>query len=137
MPRSVKEWIGKSDDSKVPPRVRQRVYDTHNGRCHICGLPIGKKKWECDHIRALINGGSNREINLAPAHVTCHKDKTDKDKRQKAKTAKIRGKHTGAIQPKGQIQSRGFAKAEKRTKIDKSSLPTLAPRQLFRPKENA
>ena len=110
MPRSVKEWIGKRDDSAAPPRVRQRCYDKAEGKCHICGLPIGRKRWELDHIIALINGGTNSESNLAPAHVTCHKHKTAKDVKAKAKTAKIKGKHTGAIQPKGKIQSRGFAK---------------------------
>lgn len=135
MPRETKPWIGKNDDSKAPPRVRQRVYDKYDGKCWICGLPIAGKPWELDHKIALINGGENAEENLAPAHKTCHKHKTAKDVAQKAKAAKIRGKHTGAIQPKGQIQSRGFAKAEKRTKIDKSALPSLAPRQLFKPKE--
>ena len=113
MPRKVKEWIGKSDDAKAPPRVRQRVLDSANGKCGICGLPIGQKRWEADHKIAIINGGENRESNLQPAHRPCHLDKTKKDVKQKAKTAKIKGKHTGAIQPKGQIQSRGFAKGTK------------------------
>jgi len=132
MPRTVKEWIGKNDDSKAPPRVRQRCHDRAEGKCHICGLPIGRKKWELDHIIALINGGENRESNLAPAHITCHKTKTDKDKKTKAKIAKARGRHTGANQPKGNIQSQGFAKSAKKTKIDKSAIPPLYYRPMFR-----
>lgn len=113
MSRSVKEWIGKNDDSKAPPRVRQRVFDKYEGKCYISGLPIGQKPWQLDHVVALINGGENRESNLAPILTSLHKKKTAQDVRQKAKTAKIRGKHTGAIQPKGKIQSRGFAKGTK------------------------
>jgi 5-methylcytosine-specific restriction protein A len=135
--RSVKEWIGKSDDSKPPPRVRQRIFDASGGKCHICGLPLGGKKWEADHVLALINGGQNRESNLSPAHVPCHHDKTKKDVAQKSKTAKIKGKHTGAIQPKGQIQSKPFAKSEKRAKIDKSVLPPLSFRPMFKTKDEA
>lgn len=133
MARATKEWIGKTDDSKAPPRVRQRIYDRDGGKCHICGLPIGQKKWEADHKLALINGGENREKNLAPAHVPCHKSKTRKDVATKAKIAKQRGKHTGAIQPKGNIQSPGFAKKQPKPKqIDKSAIPPLAPRAMFK-----
>ena len=35
MARSVPEWVGKSDDTRVPPRVRIRVYDAYDGVCHI------------------------------------------------------------------------------------------------------
>jgi 5-methylcytosine-specific restriction enzyme A len=110
VPRPTKPWAGKTDSSKVPLRVRQRVYDKHKGKCWICKLPINGKPWEIDHVQALINGGRNEESNLAPAHVPCHRDKTKKDVKQKAKTAKIRGRHTGAIQAKGQIKGKGFAK---------------------------
>jgi 5-methylcytosine-specific restriction protein A len=111
--RTVKEWIGASDDTKAPPRVRQRVFDREGGKCHICQLKIENKKWALDHVQALINGGENRETNLRPVHVKCHAEKTAEDVRLKAKVAQVRGKHTGAIRPKQTIKSAGFPKASK------------------------
>lgn len=107
MSRSVKSWTGRTDDSKAPPRVRQRVYDAHGGVCHICKLPIKPgESWEADHVVAIINGGANAESNLAPAHSHCHLAKTRQDVKEKAKTAKVRGKHIGAIRPKQSIAQR-------------------------------
>lgn len=104
MSRSVPEWIGKSDDSQPPPRVKLRVYERHNGLCHITGLPIRPgDPWECDHIVALINNGENRESNLAPALLWAHQEKTDEDMAIKSKTASIRKRHLGITKPK-----RGF-----------------------------
>jgi hypothetical protein len=92
MPRSLKEWIGRSDDTKVPPHVRVRVFKTFEGICQECTLPITGKRWICDHRIAIINGGENRESNLGPIHETCDKTKTAADVAQKStvyhKTAK-------------------------------------------------
>jgi len=130
MPRSVKEWIGKTPDTPAPPRVRQRVWEKHNGTCHICGGGInGKKKWDADHVKAIINGGENRESNLAPAHQACHKGKTAKDVAEKARIARKAQKHSGATRPKGKIQSQGFAKTEKPKKTSK--IAGLPPRKLY------
>jgi 5-methylcytosine-specific restriction endonuclease McrA len=68
MSRSVDLWVGKTDDEKVPPRVRLRVFEAHGGRCWISGRKIMPgDKWEIDHEVALINGGTHSEANLAPA----------------------------------------------------------------------
>jgi 5-methylcytosine-specific restriction protein A len=65
MTRSTEEWIGKTDDETPPPRVRLRVFDGAAGRCHLCGRKIGAGEyWQCDHVVAICNGGSNRESNL-------------------------------------------------------------------------
>ena len=130
MPRSVQEWVGRTDDTKVPPRVRQRVYDRHNGVCHICKLPIKiGETWHADHITALIEGGENRESNLGPAHDHCNLAKSNDEKARKSKVAKTRQKHTGAIRPQGKIKSRGFGyQGEKR-----APKPSLPPRPLFEP----
>jgi 5-methylcytosine-specific restriction protein A len=67
MSRSVPEWIGKTDDTPPPPRVRLRVFEAHNGKCHLTGRKIGPAdQWDVDHVLALANGGENRESNLAP-----------------------------------------------------------------------
>lgn len=96
MSRSTPEWIAKHDDQAIPPRVRARVFERHNGICHIAKRKIAAgERWECDHIVALINGGEHRESNLAPALVDKHREKTAQDVAEKAKTARVRGKHLG------------------------------------------
>lgn len=95
--RSVPEWIGKTPDTKPPPHVRLRIFDAHKGRCYLSGLKIeAGQPWELDHIKALINGGENRESNLAPALKDKHRAKTAVDVAEKAKVARIRSKHIGA-----------------------------------------
>lgn len=100
MTREVDEWIGKTDDSVPPPRVRLRVFDRCGGRCHISGRKIRPgDRWEMDHVIALCNGGENRESNLAPAIYEEHRQKTAADVKQKAKDASVRARHLG-IKPK-------------------------------------
>lgn len=100
--RSVPEWIGKTDDTPIPPRVRLRVFDRFHGICHRSGRKIGAgEKWECDHVIALGNGGEHRESNLAPILAGFfHKLKTKEDVALKSKNAKVRAKHLG-IKKKG------------------------------------
>jgi 5-methylcytosine-specific restriction protein A len=89
--RSVDEWVGKTDDSPVPPRVRLRVFERHGGICHISGRQIRPgEKWEVEHVVALANGGSHCESNLAPALVGPHRQKTAQDRKIKAKNDRIR-----------------------------------------------
>lgn len=114
MSRALPEWISRNDDTPVPPRVRLRVYDRFGSICHICELPIKTSEtWHADHVKALIEGGQNRESNLAPAHAHCNLAKANGEKSRKAKVQRTRQKHTGAIRPKGQIKSRGFEKRER------------------------
>lgn len=56
--------------------------------------------WECDHVLALVNGGENRESNLAPALSAAHKAKTAADVAQKSKDRRVRAKHIGLHKPK-------------------------------------
>lgn len=115
MTRSVPEWIGKTDDSRVPPHVRLRIFDRAKGRCHISGRKImAGEKWELEHVKALILGGEHRESNLAPALVAPHKAKTALEMGVKAKTDRIRLKHIGAY-PKSQhrLQGGGFQNARR------------------------
>ena len=58
MSRAVDLWVAKTDDEKVPLRVRVRVFEAHAGKCWISGRKImGGERWELDHKVALINGG--------------------------------------------------------------------------------
>lgn len=123
MARSTEEWIGKTDDARVPPRVRQRVFDAHGGICHISGRKIAAgEAWELEHIVALILGGQHRESNLAPALSEPHKRKTAAEMKIKAKIAAVRKAHMGIKADKPKIQSRGFPSSGK-TRIPKQTLP--------------
>lgn len=66
MSRQTDEWIGKTDDTKPPPRVYLRRFLKFDGRCQCgCGRLIRPtEQWQLDHAIALINGGENRESNL-------------------------------------------------------------------------
>lgn len=94
--RSVPEWIGKTPDSKIPPRVRMRVFERFNGVCYLSGRKIAAGEiWDCDHIRALVNGGEHRESNLAPALQDKHRAKTADDVREKSVVSRKALAHRG------------------------------------------
>lgn len=96
MSRSVEEWIGKTDDAAIPPRVRVRVFDRNGGVCHLSGRRIrAGEAWDCDHIVALANGGLHRESNLAPALKAPHREKTKADVAEKSRVYRVRAKHLG------------------------------------------
>ncbi len=84
---------------------RARLFDSHNGLCHICGLKIDAVRdgFEVEHIIPLAMGGADDETNVAPAHVACHRTKTTKDSRQIAKANRVRAKHNGAARPKSTL----------------------------------
>lgn len=94
--RSVPEWIGASADSPIPDRVRTRVFIRFNGVCQECKVKITTKRWVCDHRKAIINGGENRERNLGPIHEACDRNiKTPADVKIKAKTYRMQKRHLG------------------------------------------
>ena len=111
MSRSVPEWIGRTDDTPVPPRVRVRVFERCAGKCGQCGRKIRPGEgWTLEHLIALINGGRNAESNLGATCDWCLPAKNAADVAEKAKTYAVRSKH---ILPRGpsRWQSRGFPKA--------------------------
>jgi 5-methylcytosine-specific restriction protein A len=96
MTRSLDEWIGKTDDAAVPPRVRLRRFDAFGGICYLSGRKIrAGEKWELHHIIALINGGQHRESNLAPVLADAHKKQTKLDVAEKKMLNRKRSKHLG------------------------------------------
>lgn len=100
--RSIPEWIGKTPDSIPPPHVLMRIFDHHNGRCHITSREIDvlKDEWHAEHIRSLRDGGENRETNLAPALVEPHKEKTAAERKRGSKADRIREKRLGIFKSK-------------------------------------
>lgn len=100
MPRAVKEWIGKTPDTKAPPRVLRRIFEREGGVCHISGRKIAPGElWQADHKIALINGGENKESNLFPALIEPHKEKTRRDLDEKKRIAALAISNIGARQP--------------------------------------
>lgn len=122
MPRSIPEWIGKRDDTAIPPRVRDRVLSRFSNICQ-CGCRREIRpfdEWQVDHAIALINGGENRENNLVPLLAVCHKAKTARDVKEKAKVYRIRAKHRGIkLRKKGRSLSHPFL----RRKMDGTVVP--------------
>ena len=99
--RSVLEWIGMTDDTPIPPRVRLRVFDRYGGICYLTGRKItASDTWDVDHIIALANGGEHRENNLAPALKEPHKEKTRADRREKKIVDRKRKKFLGITKSK-------------------------------------
>lgn len=102
--RKVKEWVGPNPDSPVPPRVRVRVFEAHDGICYLSGRKItAADKWEIEHMQALSLGGLNVESNLAPALVEPHKKKTAIDRKIKKKNDSVRKRHLGLKKPRSTI----------------------------------
>lgn len=107
MARAVPEWIGKTDDTPAPPRVRIRVFERCDGKCGQCSRKIRPGEgWTLEHLIALINGGENRERNLGVTCDWCLPAKNVADVAEKAKTYAVKLKHLGVKKP-----SRGFRKA--------------------------
>lgn len=112
MSRAVPEWIGKTPDSKIPDRVKLRIFEREGGRCHISGrkIMVGEP-YDFDHKVALINGGEHRESNLFPALRDKHRAKTAEDVAEKASTYAVKAKHVLPRQP-SRWSSRPFPKRE-------------------------
>lgn len=97
--RKTPEWIGKTPDTAIPPRVQLRLLDKHNARCALTGVKLRPGHIDFDHIIALANGGENRESNLQPVDRKAHKEKTKQDVAQKKKDRRVRAKHFGLNKP--------------------------------------
>lgn len=110
MPRAVDEWIGKTPDTPAPPRVRVRVFDAKGGRCHRCGRKIAAgDRWTLEHLKAVINGGANRESNLDVTCDWCLPAKNAEDVAEKSKVYRTRAKHLLPAKPKYRWPKRSFA----------------------------
>lgn len=111
--RSVPEWQGKTPDTPVPKSVKARVLLAYGGKCYRTGHRFrAGDRIEFDHIKALCNGGENRESNLAPIlGGKPHQEKTAADRAVLSKTERLFAKHHGLTQPPiRRLQSRPFPK---------------------------
>lgn len=113
MSRSVEQkWQGKTDDTAIPARVKDRIVKQFGGACQECRTPFSERvKPEFDHIVSLINGGANAEDNLQPLCRPCHGAKTKVDVATKSTDYQKRAKSLGYFAPKQAIKSHGFQQA--------------------------
>ena len=96
MPRKIPEWTGKTDDTAIPDRVKLRILDRQDFKCALTGVAFGPKlKPEFDHITPLRMGGENRESNLQALIKVAHKTKTSDDRKNIAKSDRIRKARMG------------------------------------------
>lgn len=94
--RSLPEWVGDTPDTSVPARVRIRVFDRKNGRCHRCTRKIlAGETWTCEHLTALCNGGKNTESNLGVTCCNCLAEKNAEDVGEKSDVYQKRARHLG------------------------------------------
>jgi 5-methylcytosine-specific restriction endonuclease McrA len=99
----------------MTPLRRARIFDSHGGVCHLCGLRIAVgEAWEAEHIVALEISRDDSDANLAPAHVACHREKTREDAGRIAKAKRVRAKHIGAHRPKAIIPGSKSSKWKRR-----------------------
>ncbi|MCP4492937.1 MAG: HNH endonuclease [Gammaproteobacteria bacterium] len=70
----------------VPQALKNRVKARDNHRCVICASTL---QLEVDHIRALMNGGTNGINNLATLCDDCHTKKTRMDNSLRRKREKL------------------------------------------------
>lgn len=117
MTRSVPLWQGKTSDTPAPPRVRARVFERCEGKCHRCERKIAAgERWTLEHLQALILGGANSEANLGVTCDWCLPQKNAEDVAQKSVEARKRAKHLG-IKPKSRPMPGSRASKWKR-KVD-------------------
>lgn len=124
--RTVKEWIGKTDDAAPPKLCKLRIVERQGGKCALTGLPFTlKAKPQFDHITPLWLGGKNCESNLQAIHKDPHKAKTSAEASVRAKVNATRATNLGVTRPKAPIKSPGFPKREKPARESKASLPRI------------
>lgn len=101
MSRSVSEWEGKSHDSKIPDRVKLRIWLRDGGRCHLTGRRIMPgDKFEYEHVIELCNGGRHAESNIKLAlKGKEHKAKTAAALKQRARSDAAVKRHAGIRKP--------------------------------------
>ena len=131
--RSVEEWVGATPDAKVPASVRLRILRRYEGKCYLTKIIIADgQQFDLEHLKPLEEGGEHRESNLAPVLRLAHEIKTAAERKRQAKADRVAKKAHGLVEAKQKIQSAGFATRSKPPTIDKSCLPKLPPRSLYR-----
>lgn len=125
--------VGTTPRKPLTPTQRLKLFEAHKGICVLCSKEIKSgDKWIDEHIRPLALGGSNDLENRRPVHVACANIKTPQDLAQIAKAKRQKKAALGIKTETPKIESRGFNRVEKQRSIDKSELPELPRRGLYR-----
>lgn len=61
--------------------ARQHRFERAHGRCESCGIHLLPGDWECHHVIAIKNGGTNDITNLRILCRPCHKIITAQERR--------------------------------------------------------
>ncbi len=118
--RSVSEWIGKTDDTPPPPRVKDRIRDRQGNICALSGLPLRSDDVvQYDHIVPLWLGGRNSESNLQAVTSESHKRKTAAEAKVRAKCNRTRKKHLGIAKAKSSLSHPRFKRCMDGTVVDR------------------
>lgn len=108
---------------KAGKTLRAKVWLKDKGVCYRCKRPVAVgEKWDCEHKKALADGGTNDIENLFVCHRVCHTEKSAEDAKARVKPRRLYKKHNGIIEPKRTIQSPGFVKSKKKS-LDKLPIP--------------
>lgn len=75
---------------------RASIFAAGGGDCYLCGgkIAIGEA-WEAEHPIPFALGGDDSVEALRPAHVKCHRAKTDQDVTRIAKAKRVAAKNDG------------------------------------------
>lgn len=82
----------------ISTRERVRLFQLHDGICHLCGgkIAVGER-WEVSHDIPLELGGADDDANRKPAHYRCHRTHTATvDAPNIARAKRREAKHIGA-----------------------------------------
>lgn len=131
--RPKKEWIGKTETSRVPPDVKLRIVRTWKSVCHVTGLLITTQTPEFDHVIPLEDGGENRESNIRPALPAGHRVKTAIENSNRDRADRQAKKKLGIEEEKQKIPTRPKEEKERESKVSKpiSKLAGLPRRSLY------
>lgn len=137
MPRTVEEWIGRTDDTRPSKACQRRILDRQGNVCALTGLPFDDKhKPKFDHRIPLWMGGENRETNLqALRDEEAHKPKTAAEAKVRAKVNAVIDRRMGLKQTGRRLQGAPFPKPDKAARrAERAAVrPSLAPKQMFAP----
>lgn len=66
-------------------RNRRARFELADGRCEVCGEPLDSNRYECHHVVALADGGTNELANLRVTHGRpCHQAVTAAERRRRS-----------------------------------------------------
>lgn len=126
--------VGTTERKRLTPSQRLKLFEKHKGTCALCGLEIKGKRWVVEHMRPLGLGGTNDvEENLRPVHEACAREKTVEDFKAIARAKRIKMRAIGITAGGKKIQSRGFPRTEKQSRIVKWRLP---PRNIYQERDD-